>query len=108
MPSSTFVSEPLTPLNASFDTHHMAQGEPGMPHQFRWRKQEWEVAEVLETWREHGDCTHGSGERYVRKHGYRIRTTTGLVLKIYFQRKYGKTQRKEVSRWWVFSIESES
>lgn len=105
MPSA-FVSEPLTPLEQSFDAARMAHGEPGMPRKFRWRRRTIEVAEVLETWKEYGDCTHGSGERYLRKHGYRIRTTDGLVLKIYFQRRYGKVQRKESSRWWVFSIET--
>ncbi len=58
----------------------MARGEPGLPHQFRWRKTNWEVAEILESRKEHGDCTHGSGERYVRKHVYRVRTTDGTVL----------------------------
>jgi len=100
-----FVSETITPLEASFDTRLMAQGQPGLPHKFRWRKQEWEVAEMLETWKEHGDCSHGSGERYVRKHVYRVRTTNGWVLRLYFQRTFGRGQFRIKSRWWVHSIE---
>ena len=63
MPAS-FVSEPLLPLGGSFDTALMAQGEPGLPQWFRWRGQEWRVAAILEKWKEHGDCRHGSGERW--------------------------------------------
>ena len=61
------------------------------------------MAEVLETWKEHGDCTHGSGERYVRKHGFRLRTADGAVFKVYFQRHFGKAKRGE--RWWIQSME---
>jgi hypothetical protein len=104
--ASTFVSEPLVPLDASFDTGLMAQGEPGLPHQFRWRKKEWQVAQILESWKEHGDCAHGSGERYVRKHVYRVRTTEGPVLRLYFQRSFGRGKFRTASRWWVHSIET--
>jgi len=105
MPDS-FVSEPIVPLDASFDTRGMSRGEPGLPQRFRWRKKEFTVAEVLGQWKDHGDCAHGSGERYVRKHGYRIRTTDGTILKLYFQRNFGRGKFKLTSRWWLFSIES--
>ncbi len=101
----SFISETIAPVSESFDTNRMAQGEPGLPRKFRWRKQDFEIAEVLECWKEHGDCTHGSGERYVRKHGYRIRTNDGLILKIYFQRHFGRSHRKTSARWWIYSIE---
>jgi phosphoribosylglycinamide formyltransferase-1 len=104
MPSS-FVSEPITPLDGSFDTAMMARGEPGLPHRFRWRKKEWAVAEILEQWKEYGDCAHGSGERYVRKHGYRIRTTEGLVLRLNFQRSWGRAKFRTASRWRIYSME---
>src|SRR5271168_140311 len=86
----SFISEPILPVEGSFDTGGMARGEPGLPRKFRWRKKEFIVAEVLEQWKEHGDCRHGSGERYVRKHGYRIRTTDGTILRLYFQRSQGR------------------
>jgi hypothetical protein len=103
MPSS-FVSEPILLVDVSFDTAGMARGEPGFPQQFRWRKKLLTVAAVLERWKEHGDCRHGSGERYVRKHGYRVRTTEGDVLRIYFQRSVGRG-KLPVNRWWIHSIE---
>ncbi len=105
MPDS-FVSEPIVPLDASFDTAGMARGEPGIPHRFRWRKKEFAVAEVLEQWKEHGDCTHGSGERYVRKHAYRVRTVDGSVMRLYFERNFGRGKFRISSRWRLFSIES--
>ena len=98
----TFISEPLTP-EASFDTLAMARGEPGLPAKFRWRGRELVVAEVLEAWKEHGDCNHGSGECYLRKHCYRIRTADGMVLRIHFQRSFGKS--RATARWWLHSIE---
>ena len=67
MPASSFVSEPITVVGASFDPAGMAMGEPGLPQRFRWRKKEYTIDAVLEKWKEHGDCAHGSGERYVRK-----------------------------------------
>lgn len=106
MPVS-FVSEPIIPVDASFDTSGMARGEPGLPQKFRWRKKEFVVAEVLEQWKEHGDCRHGSGERYVRKHGYRIRSTDGTVFSVYFQRTAGRGKLSAKSRWWIHSVENQ-
>ena len=99
-----FVSEPITPLDASFDTRLMAQGQPGLPHKFRWRQREFALAQILEQWKEHGDCKHGSGERYVRKHVFRILTTDGVEMTVYFQRTFGRG-RKIVTRWWLLRID---
>jgi phosphoribosylglycinamide formyltransferase-1 len=99
---ATFISEPLVP-DASFDPLAMAGGAPGLPEKFFWRGREWIVAEVLETTKEYGDCKHGSGERYLRKHCFRLRTTDGHVLRIYFQRTFGRARASH--RWWLHSIE---
>jgi phosphoribosylglycinamide formyltransferase-1 len=104
MPSS-FISEPILPVEASFDTGGMAMGGPGLPQKFLWREKEFVVAEVLERWKEHGDCRHGSGERYLRKHGYRVRTADGTVMKLYFQRSMGRGKLPAKSRWWIQSVE---
>ncbi|MDD5199432.1 MAG: DUF6504 family protein [Terrimicrobiaceae bacterium] len=104
----TFFSEALVPDRESFDPSRMAMGEPGLPGKFRWRNRELVVAEVLERWKEHGDCRHGSGERYLRRHGYRLRTADGLVMRIYFQRSFGRSSSRVASRWWLHSIEEES
>ena len=99
---ATFISEPITP-DASFDPLAMSRGEPGLPEKFRWRGRDWIVAEVLETSKGYGDCRHGSGERYVRRHSFRLRTTDGHVLRVYFQRSFGRSRAS--ARWWLQSIE---
>jgi len=104
MPAS-FISEPILPVEAAFDANAMARGEPGLPQKFSWRRREFIVAEVLERWKEHGDCQHGSGERYVRKHGYRVRTADGITMSLYFQRSQGRGKLPAKSRWWIQSIE---
>jgi len=101
---ASFISETIVPVEASFDTAGMARGEPGLPQKFRWRKKEFIVTEVLERWKEHGPCRHGSGEHYVRKFGYRARTTDGTVFRIYFQRSSGRGKLSVKSRWWVQSV----
>jgi phosphoribosylglycinamide formyltransferase-1 len=98
-----FVSEPLKP-DRSFDTAAMAEGAPGLPSKFRWRKTDLVVAEVLERGKEFGDCTHGSGERYVRRHVWRIRTADGRVARISFQRSFGKA--RPAARWWLHGFEA--
>jgi len=102
--SVSFVSEPITPLDQSFDPAGMARGEPGLPHQFRWRKKEFTVSRILEQGKDHGNCAHGSGERYVRRHSYRVETLDGSIVNLYFQRSFGRG-KKSAMRWWIQSIE---
>lgn len=94
----------MEPARGSFDPMRMSRGEPGVPESFRWRGKEIKIVEVLETWKEFGDCRHGSGERYVRKHGFRLKTSDGAILNVYFQRSFGRG-RMTKDRWWLRSIE---
>jgi len=97
-----FVGEPIEPIAESMDTRRMATGGPGLPMRFRWRGEAHEVAEVLEQWRQTGPCTSGSGEQYVRKHWYRVRTTGGVEMKLYFERQ-ARSGRERKVRWWLHS-----
>ncbi|HIJ64952.1 MAG TPA: cytoplasmic protein [Candidatus Hydrogenedentes bacterium] len=97
-----FVSEPITPVGTSFAVKPMAAGEPGCPVRFRWRNAEYEVARVLEKWKTTSGCRHGSAEQYVRKHWFRIETTDGTEMRIYFDRQPRATQHKK--RWWIATI----
>ena len=99
--TETFIGEAIKPEDASFSASAMATGRPGLPRRFAWKGASLPVLEVLEEWKEAGDCRHGSGERYVRKHWFRIRTSENRELKIYFER-----QRRSSggSRWRLFSI----
>jgi hypothetical protein len=96
----TFIGEALTPLDMSFSLSPMATGKPGLPRKFSWKGDEFSITEVLEEWKECGDCRHGSGERYVRKHWFRVRTTLDLEMKIYFERQ-GRSSGG--SRWRLYS-----
>lgn len=97
-----FVSEPIEPASATYDTGRMAGGEPGFPREFLWRGQTFAVADVLRSWRETGRCHNGSDELYLRKHWYEVRTTSSAVMKIYFERQ-PRGKRKTV-RWFLYSI----
>lgn len=96
-----FVGEGLKPAQGTFATAAMATGRPGLPTAFTWRRSTHPVLAVLEEWTECGDCRHGSGERYLRKHWFRIRTTGGLEMKLYFERQ---TRSSGGSRWRLYSV----
>lgn len=97
----TFIGEAITPEDLSFSVSPMAMGKPGLPRQFSWNGRRFSVIEVLEEWKECGNCRHGSGERYVRKHWFRVRTTEDLEMRIYFERQ-GRSGGG--SRWRLYSI----
>jgi hypothetical protein len=99
--SATFISEAITPIGTSFLTAPMVAGEPGMPQSFSWHGNRIEVREVLDRWKELGDCSHGSGERYLRKHWYRIRTNDETEMKIYFERQ---ARANAKTRWFLYSL----
>ncbi len=97
-----FVSEPITPVEGSFDVAAMPGGEPGLPIRFVWRGEEYEVVRVLEKWKTTGPCRHGSGEQYVRRHWFRVETADGQEMEIYFDRQ--PRARKKKQRWWLATI----
>lgn len=97
----SFVGEAIVPEGVTFSADAMARGEPGLPRAFQWNGRPLHVQEVLETWKETGACRHGSGERYVRKHWFRVRTHDGLELRLYFERQ---ARSPGGSRWRLFTI----
>ena len=99
--NETFIGEAIRPEDMSFSLSPMAMGKPGLPRKFSWKGRSFTVIEVLEEWKEAGDCRHGSGERYVRKHWFRIRTTEALEMKIYFERQ---KRSSGGSRWRLYSL----
>jgi hypothetical protein len=97
-----FVSEAVTPVGGSFDTTAMSAGEPGLPGRFRWRDIEYEVLRVLDKAKTTGDCWHGSGEQYVRKHWFRVEVTGGIEMELYFDRN--PRSRRGRQRWWLATV----
>lgn len=98
-----FVSEAIEPVESTFNAARMATGEPGLPRQFIWRDREYEIADVLEQWKDSGPCKSGTDEKYLRKHWYRIRTTDGIEMKIYFERQ-PRSKGQAKARWWVYTV----
>ncbi len=99
-----FISELIKPVEGTFDTAAMTRGEPGLPKKFTWRDKEYEVAEILEVWKETGPCKSGSEEQYLRKHWYKIRTTTDEIMTLYFERQ-ARSKGQSKARWWLYTIE---
>lgn len=95
-----WVGEPIRPQTTEADTRPLSSGEPAAPVSFEWRGRTFLTAAVLARWKEHGDCQHGSGERYLRKHWFQIQTTDGSTFRLYFERQSRPARR---DRWWLFS-----
>jgi hypothetical protein len=99
-----FISEVIKPVADTCDTSRMAAGEPGLPREFGWRGRTVRVAELLRVWRDTGPCHHGSGEMYVRKHWFEIRTPEGEIMKLYFQRQPPRGGKPATGRWRLYSV----
>lgn len=100
----TFIGQPLKPVPGSFLTEAMANGAPSLPEAFTCNKEHIQIAGLLSEWRESGPCRNGGGERYLRKHWFRVKTTDNRDLKLYFERQ----PRGKQSRWHLYSaIEEE-
>lgn len=95
-----FVSEAIVPVAGSFDASAMSRGEPGLPAQFTWRGKTYAVARLLSTWK---SSTPERGEMYLRRHWFRIETTTGKQMTLYCERQT-KNRNKPKARWWLYTI----
>ncbi|MBT7300722.1 MAG: cytoplasmic protein, partial [Victivallales bacterium] len=47
-------------------------------------------------------CHHGSSEQYVRRHWFRVETTDGSEMRIYFDRQPRPGANKK--RWWLATV----
>jgi hypothetical protein len=99
-----FISEPIQPDRGSFDAAAMARGEPGLPRRFRWRGRDHDITETIEQWIS-SEAEGGSGELYLRRHWFKVRTTGGDIMTIYCERQ-PKPGRSARSRWWLYTIRS--
>jgi Domain of unknown function (DUF6504) len=98
-----FICDPIKVITDDASVSGALRGEPCAPKHFIWRTQEIEVAEVLDRWKDTGPCTHGSAEKYVRKHWFKIRADDNRIMKIYFERK-PRSMKKARERWWLYTI----
>ena len=98
-----FVGDPITPVPGTMDTRAMTRGAPGLPQRFIWRDEENTIDAVLERWKETSPCRSGAAEQYVRKHWFRVRTTGGHEMKIYFERQ-ARSRRENKRRWRLYTM----
>lgn len=103
--SERFIGASIRPVENTIDPARMGLGEPGLPREFLLKKQVIKIERVLRTWHEIGDCHHGSGERYLRKHWFEVVTQAGERMKIYFERQ-ARTGRK--IRWHLYTLQDDS
>ncbi len=67
-----FISEAIRPVRGRGVAAGTPAGEPVLPGVFLWRGEEYRLLGVLKKWKTSGPCTHGSGERYLRRHYYEV------------------------------------
>ncbi len=107
MPDHEFISEPIKTDAGTFDAAAMARGQPGLPAGFSWRGRHYVVRQLLASWKQSEAEGHRpGGERYYRKHFFRVRTDTGETMLLYAVRhlKPGEPPKR---RWWLYTIEQD-
>ncbi|NLX59397.1 MAG: cytoplasmic protein [Phycisphaerae bacterium] len=103
-PSRQFIGEEVRPQPGSFAATAMARGQPGVPQAFTWRGESFRVVELLRQWASTGPCSHGSGERYVRRHWFEVRVAPDGIMTLYCDRQ-ARDRRHPKARWWLYCRE---
>jgi hypothetical protein len=104
--AAEFISEPIVPQRGSADASAMARGVHGLPSVFKWRDRRYAVRRVIESWmRSETEGHRPGGERYYRRHYYRIVVDTGEIMTIYAVRQLKPGESKR-NRWQLYTIES--
>lgn len=99
-----FVCEAITPVPGTLGAGGMAHGEPALPGRFVWRGREYQVAALLNSWKGYRAEGHAAGgEMYLRKHWYRIATSSGEEMTIYCDRA-PRNPRRPKQRWWLYTL----
>ena len=100
-----FVSEPIVPRAGTFDAVAMASGVPGLPSGFDWRGESFRIVDRLETWKQSGsEIGRADGERYLRRHYFRLRMSDDSVWTVYLIRQTPKSGSPK-KRWFLLSVE---
>lgn len=103
MTHERLVSEPIHPVPGTVADHPYRVGDPVLPGRFRWGEEEFEVAAVLESWKELSPGSAAMPDRYVRKHWFRIRTADGREMRLYVERR-GRVRGRPKPGWRLFAI----
>ena len=100
-----FVSEPITPEAGTFDAGAMATGVPGLPRGFRWHGTTYTVVALGESWKQSApEGGRADGERYLRRHYFRLRMSDDSTWTVYFTRQPSRGGSPK-NRWFLYSVE---
>jgi len=103
-----FVSEPITPHRGTFDIAAMGRGLPGLPAGFDWHGEPFDITEVVESWKQSApEGGRPGGERYLRRHYYRLRMSDASIWTVYFIRHTPRSGSPRL-RWFLHMREPES
>jgi hypothetical protein len=102
-PQERLIAEAIEPVPGTVADHPYRIGDPILPGRFRWRGGEFDVAAVLDSWKELSQGSPAMPDRYVRKHWYRVRTGDGREMKIYVERR-GRVRGRPKPGWQLFAI----
>lgn len=101
--SRMLISRAITPVKDAERPVPRAVGEPALPNAFKLGQSEVVVTRVTSVWKGFGDCTHGSTERYLRKHGYRLEMANGEQWTVYFERQ-PRHPKRATARWYLYTV----
>lgn len=102
-----FISQPLRPHARTFQTGDMARGLPGLPAGFDWNGESHPILTLLESWKTStAEGGRAGGERYLRRHYYRLRMADQTVWTVYFLRQSPRGGSPRL-RWFLQSIAHE-
>lgn len=104
MQGEEFISDCITPDAGTADIAAMGRGEPGLPAGFTWRQKHYSIERLLETWKTNNDGQGGGdANKYLRRHWFRVQTTSGETMTLYCLRQAPAGQKKH-RRWWLYSM----
>jgi hypothetical protein len=106
-PPKHFVSEAITPIAGTFSSSALAAGEPSLPEAFSWRGKTCRIMEILAKEKIFGTESF-SGEKYLRRHRYRLRMDDESVWDVYFARQPLRSGARGSTspRWFLQTIET--
>jgi hypothetical protein len=104
-PHPELVSEQIRPTPGRFDAADLGKALPGLPAEFTWRDRTYRVGILLEKWKVSGpEVGRLGGEKYLRRHYFRVRTTDGHIMVIYCER-HTKNRCQPKARWWLYTVQ---
>lgn len=104
VPRAELISEPIVPRAGTSDVSAMGRGEPGLPTGFTWRKEDFQIVELLDKWKHSSRECGGAGNLYLRRHYYRLRMSDDSVWTIYFVRQTPRSGNPK-QRWFLYTVE---